>query len=142
MLTLLFVGHDLQDCAHSLAPARGASDRLLVRHCSQSAELLLPVRPVDAVIIHQDHLQRGCNVVDELKHAAPRTPVILLRDRSQPKEMKPPGIATVCSLDLGDEELVKALWRFFRLILGKQAERRQRHTMPRAPERRLHNHWF
>jgi hypothetical protein len=58
------------------------------------------------------------------------------------KEMKPPEIAAVCCVDLGDEELVKSLWGFFRLMLGKQAERRQRHIVPCALERRLNNRWL
>jgi hypothetical protein len=142
MLTLLFVRHDSEDCSRSLAPVPSASDRLLVGRCSKATELLFSGGPVDAIVIHQDHLQHGCNVVAELKRVAPRTPVILLRDQSQQKEMKPPGISAVCCVDQGDEELVKSLWRFFRLILGKQAERRQRHTIPCALERRLNNHWL
>jgi hypothetical protein len=142
MLTLLFVCPDPEDCSHSLAPAPSASDRLLVGRYSEATELLFSGGPVDAIIIHQDHLQHGCNVVAELKRVAPQTPLILLRDRNQRKEMKPPEIAAVCCVDLGDEELVKSLWGFFRLMLGKQAERRQRHIVPCALERRLNNRWL
>jgi hypothetical protein len=123
MLTMLFVYHDPEDCPRSLISAPRASDRLLVERCSEVAEQVLHREVVDAVVLHQDHLQHGCNVVAEVKRVAPRMPLMLLRDQTQQNEPKPPGIAAVCRVDLGDEELVKSLWGFLRLILGKQVLR-------------------
>jgi hypothetical protein len=121
MLTLLFVCHEGQDYSHLLKPAPTAGDRLLVGLCSQDPKCLLPVEPVDAIVIHQGRLDHACSVIAEFKRAAPRTPLMLLRGRNQPKGIKPPGVAAVCCADLRDEELVKSLWAFFRVILGKQA---------------------
>jgi len=121
MLTLLFVCHEGEDGSHLLAPAPTASDRLLVGSCSQYPKLLSPGEPVDAIVIHQDHLQHGCSVIADFKRVAPRTPVMLLRGRNQPRAIKPPGIVAVCCADLQDEKLVKSMWTFFRIILGKQA---------------------
>jgi hypothetical protein len=120
MLTLLFVCHEGEDCSHLLGPAPSANDRLLVGSCNQYAKLFSPGEPVDAIVIHQDHLQHGCGVIAEFKRVAPRTPMMLLRGRNQPKTIKPPGIVAVCCADLRDEKLVKSLWTFFRIILGKQ----------------------
>jgi hypothetical protein len=120
-LTLLFVYHDHADCPHSLASALRARDRLLVVCCSEVSEQFLSREAVDAVLVHQDHLQQNGNLVAELKRVALRTPIILLRGHSQPKEPKPPGVAAVCCVDLEDEELVRSMWGFFCLILGKQA---------------------
>ena len=121
VLTLLLVCHDSEDCSRLLAPAPTDSDRLLVGRCSQDPKLLLPGEPVDAIVIHQDHLQHGCSVIAEFRRVAPRTPVMLLRSRNEPKAIKPPGIVAVCCADLQDEKLVRSMWTFFRLILGKQA---------------------
>ncbi|HEX8811053.1 MAG TPA: hypothetical protein VF742_03585, partial [Terracidiphilus sp.] len=63
----------------------------------------------------------GCSVIAEFKRAAPRTPLMLLRRCNQPQAIKPAGVVAVCCADLRDEKLVKSLWAFFRLILGKQA---------------------
>ena len=120
-LTLLFVCHVGEDCSHLLTPAPTAGDRLLIGLCSQDPKFLLPVEPVDAIVIHQDHLDHGCSVIAEFKRAAPRTPLMLLRGHNQPKGIKPPGVVAVCCADLPDEKLVKSLWAFFRVILGKQA---------------------
>jgi|SRR5208282_5545536 len=120
-LTLLFVCDAAEDCSPFRAPLRADNDRLLVGHRTEDTKMLLSGEPVDAIIIHQDHLQDGCSVVGELKRAAPRTPVMLLRTDKQCKGIKPPGIVAVCCADLRDEKLVKAMWMFFRLILGKQA---------------------
>jgi len=122
LLTLLFVCHDGEDCSHLLTPPPTASDRLLVRHCSEDAELLLSGGPVDAIILHQDHFQLCSSLVAKLRSLAPRTPVLLLRTgRNQGNKIKPPGIVAVCSADLRDKNLVRSLWAFFRLVLGKQA---------------------
>jgi hypothetical protein len=122
MLTLLFVFHTSpEDCPHSLVAAPSASDRLLLRGCSEYVEPLLSDGPIDAVIIRPDHLQHGCDVVAKLRRLTPGTPVILLCDRGQRTEMKPTGIAFACTLDLGEKELVKSMWVFLRLILEKQA---------------------
>lgn len=123
MLTLLFVCHDGEDCSHLLTPVPGIRDRLLVGDCSEDAELLLSSGPVDAIILHQDHFQLCSSVVARLKNAAPRTPVMLLRTgRNQGNTIKPPGIVAVCSADLRDKNLVRSMWAFFRLVLGKQAK--------------------
>ncbi len=120
-LTLLFVSHKGEDYSHLLALAPTAGDRLFLGNCGQDLKLLLPGEPVDAIVIHQDHLEHDCSVIAEFKRAAPRTPLMLLRGRNQPKGIKPPGIVAVCCADLQDEKLVKSLWAFFRIILGKQA---------------------
>jgi hypothetical protein len=80
------------------------------------------VGPIDAIIIHQDHLQYGCDVVAKLRRVTPGTPVILLFNRDQRTEMKPTGISAVCTLDLGDEELVRSMWVFLRLIWGRKQD--------------------
>jgi hypothetical protein len=122
MLTLLFVSHEGEDHSPLLAPAPTTGDRLLLGNCSQDPKLLfLPGEPLDAIVIHQDHLEHGCSVIAECKRAAPRTPLMLLRGRNQPKGIKPPGIVAVCCADLRDEKLVKSLWAFFRIVFGKQA---------------------
>jgi hypothetical protein len=134
MLTLLFVFHSSPgDCPHSLAVVQSLGDRLLLQGCNEGAELLLSNEPIDAIIIHQDHLQHGCDVAAKLRHVTPETPVILLRNRGQRTEMKPTGIAAVCTVDLGDEELVKSMWVFLRLILGSKQDRRFGSSTP-APE--------
>lgn len=120
ILTLLFVCHEGEDCSQ-FAPAPTANDRLLVAHCGEDPKLILPGEPVDAVVIHEDHLQNGCSVIAELKRVAPRTPVMLLRSLNPRKSAKPPGVVAVCRADLRDEKLVKSMWAFFRLILGKHA---------------------
>ena len=121
MLTLLFVSHEGEDYSHLLAPAPTAGDRLLVGSCSQYPKLLLPGEAVDAIVIHQNHLQHGCSVIADFRRVAPRTPVMLLRGRNHPKGIKPPGVVAVCCADLRDEKLVRSMWAFFRIILGKQA---------------------
>ncbi len=122
MLTLLFLCHDGEDSSHLLTPVPSANDRLLVKHCGEDGGLLLPAVPIDAIILHQDHLQLGCSVIARLKSAAPRTPVMLLRsDRHGSDMIKPPGVVAVCSADLRDKNLVRSMWTFFRLVLGKQA---------------------
>jgi hypothetical protein len=121
-LTLLFVCNASQESAPFLASLPGGSDRLLVGHRTEDTKMLLSAEPVDAIIIHQDRLQEGCSVVADLKRAAPRTPMMLLRSRKQCNQgVKPPGIVAVCCADLRDEKLIHAMWMFFRLILGKQA---------------------
>jgi hypothetical protein len=141
MLTLLFLYHDPEEDSRSLASARGSSDRLLVGSCSEAAQLLLSVGLVDAILIHQNHLQHDCDLVTKLKRAAPRTPVMALRDRVEPNQVKPQGITAVCAVDLADEELAKALWLFFRPVLGKQPERRH-HTVAWGVERRVNHNWL
>ena len=89
---------------------------LLLRGWDEDAELLLSGGPIDAIIIHLDHLQHGCDVVAKLRLVTPGTPLIVLRNRGQRIEMKPTGIAFICALDLGDEELVKSMWLFLRLM--------------------------
>jgi len=122
MLTLLFVCHDGEDCSHWLTPVPSASDRLLVEHCGQAEELLSLGGPVDAILLHQDHLQACSALVAKLRNVAPQTPVMLLRTgRKQDDMVKPPGIAAVCSADLQDKNLVTSMWAFFRLVLGKQS---------------------
>lgn len=120
MLTLLFVCHDGEDCSQVLTPVPTASDRLLVKHCSQAEELLLSGGPIDAILLHQDHFQLCSSLVAKLKNVAPRTPVMLLRTgRKRDNTIKPPGIVAVCSADLLDKNLVTSMWAFFRLVLGK-----------------------
>lgn len=132
MMTLLFVCHEGEDSSHFLAPAPTASDRLLVGSCSQYPRMLLQGEPIDAIVIHQDHLQHGCGVMADFKRGAPRTPIMLLRGISQPKGIKPPGIVAVCCADLQDEKLVRSMWTFFRLILGKQTMSVGSDTYPQA----------
>ena len=132
MLTLWFVCHEGEECPHFFAPAPTAHDRLLVGSCGQDPELVLPGEPVDAIVIHQDHLQRDCGVIAEFSRVAPRTPVMLLRGRNQPKSIKPPGVVAVCCADLRDEKLAKSMWAFFRVILGKQALGVASDAYPRA----------
>ena len=119
MLTLLFVCQEPKDCPQSLESARSASDHLLVGSCSEAADPLLSLGSVDAILMHQKHLQHDCDLIAKLKRFAPQTPVMLLREPTQEKQAKPPGIAATCCVDLSDEELVKSLWMFLRLILGK-----------------------
>jgi hypothetical protein len=136
MLTLLFIFHaSPEDCPHSLVAAPSASDRLLLRGCSEDVKFLSSDGPFDAVIIRQDHLQHDCDVLAKLKRLTPGTPVILLRDRDQRAAMKPTGIAFVCALDLGEKELVKSMWVFLRLILEKRYDCALRSRLTTGPSR-------
>ncbi len=128
-LTLLFVCNAGQESTPFVAPLPGASDRLLVGHRTEDTKMLLSAQPVDAIIIHQDRLQKGSIVVAELKRTAPRTPMMLLRSRRRCNQgVKPPGIVAVCCADLRDEKLIHAMWMFFRLILGKPGADRRNST--------------
>jgi hypothetical protein len=117
-LTLLFIGNPGEVGSPFLPPLRVAVSRLLVERRKDNIKVLLSGEPVDAVIVDQDRLQYGA--VTELNRIAPRTPVILLRRRSERGAIKPPGIAAVCCADPRDEELLKAIPIFFAFILGKQ----------------------
>jgi hypothetical protein len=128
ILTLLFVHNPGEVCSPFLAPLRAATLRLLVAHCTEDIKVLLSLEPVDAIILNQDHLQDS--VMAELKHVAPRTPVILLRHQNQHVAIKPPGIAAVCCADPRDEELLNALAIFLGFILGKRALSFRNHTPP------------
>lgn len=118
ILTLLFVSSPGEFCSPFLAPLRAAVPGLLVEHRTEEIKVLLSREPIDAIILDQDHPQDS--IVAELKHIAPRTPVILWRRRNQQAAIKPPGIAAVCCADPGDEKLLHAVLIFFGFILGKQ----------------------
>jgi hypothetical protein len=126
ILTLLFVGKPGEVGSPFLPPLRAAASRLLVERRREDIKVLLSREPVDAIILDQDHLQD--DVVTELKRIAPRTPVILLRRRSQRAATKPPGIAAVCCADPADERLLNAMPVFFSFILGKRALNVCNHT--------------
>jgi hypothetical protein len=117
-LALLFVGNPGDIGSPFLPPLRVAVSRLLVERRKENIKALLSGELVDAIIVDQDHVQG--DAVTELKRIAPRTPVILLRCRSERGAIKPPGITAVCCADPGDEELLKAIPIFFGFILGKQ----------------------
>jgi hypothetical protein len=118
ILTLMFVRNPGEVPSPFLAPLGAAALRLLVEHRTEDIKALLSREPVDAILLDQDHLQDS--VVTELKRIAPRTPVILLRRRSQRAAIKPPGVAAVCCADPEDEKVLNALPIFFGFILGKQ----------------------
>lgn len=117
-LKLLFVRNPKMVCSPFVAPLRAAVPRLLVEHRTEDIKVLLSREPVDAIILDQDHLQD--RIVAELKRIAPRTPVILLRRRSEHAAIKPHGIAAVCCVDPTDEKLLNAMPIFFGIILGKR----------------------
>jgi len=121
MLTLLFVCEDGHVVSPFLAPLRSAGFHLLVGRRAEDSIELLSSGGVDAVLIHQDQMQNGDDVVAQLKRVSPRTPVVLLRNRNHCQSSKPHGIAAVCCADPRDEHLLQALPTFFRFILGKQA---------------------
>ena len=114
----MFVRNPGEVTSPFLAPLGAAALRLLVEHRTEAIKVILSREPVDAILLDQDYLQD--NVVAELKHIAPRTPLILLRRRSQRPAIKPPGIAAVCCADPEDEKALNALPLFVGFILGKQ----------------------
>ena len=117
-LTLLFVCNPGEVCSPFLAPLRAAVPVLMVAYRTEDIKVLISAEPVDAILLDQGHLQDS--VVAELKHIAPRTPVILLRRQNQRGAVKPPGIAAVCCAAPGDEKLLNAIPVFLGFVLGKQ----------------------
>jgi hypothetical protein len=117
-LTLLFVRNPGEICSPFLPPLLTAAPHLLVKHCMEDIKILLSRKPVEAIILDQDYLRD--NIVGDLKHIAPQTPVILLRRPNQRSMTKPPGIAAMFSADPGDEKVFNAIPIFLAFILGKQ----------------------
>ena len=117
-LKLLFVRNPGELCSAFLRPLLAAAPQLLVKHRMEDIKVLLSSEPVDAIILDPDYLRD--NIVDDIKHFAPKMPVILLRRPCQRATPKPPGIAAICSVDPGDEKVFKAIPIFLAFILGKQ----------------------
>ncbi len=121
ILTLLFVCDTGEFCSPFLAPLRAAPVRLLVGCHLEDAKTLLASDPLDAIVFDPDHLQDSHSVLAELKRAAPRTPVILLRGKNHHSGIKPPGVAAVCRADPADEAVLSTIPAFLAFILGKQS---------------------
>ena len=93
ILTLLFVCDKANGGSPFLVPLREAELRLLVGHHTEDAKTMLAGEPIDAIVFDPDHLQDSHGVMAELKHVAPRTPVIVLRRKNRDRVIKPPGVA-------------------------------------------------
>jgi hypothetical protein len=120
ILTLLFVCDKANGGSPFLVPLREAELRLLVGHHTEDAKTMLAGEPIDAIVVDPDHLQDSHGVMAELKHVAPRTPVIVLRRKNRDRVIKPPGVAAVCTADPADKKVLSTIPAFLGLILGKQ----------------------
>jgi hypothetical protein len=113
-LTLLFLCD--QSEAHSvfLSALLAADFHVLIGHNIKEAKSLLYSVAVDAILVSPEAIRDDRPIGTELKLAAPATPVILCHDGSLAAQ---PGFDSLCSADLQDETVMRAVAFFFHRTL-------------------------
>ena len=115
--SVLFLCQHGDECCPFLVALRAAGFSVRVAQAAEDAKLLLSEEPVGLIAIHHDDLQGNRSIAAELKEAAPRTPLILLRRSPHPDQAKPLGIDTIYDADPTDMALCTAVARFLWLNL-------------------------
>jgi hypothetical protein len=120
-LTLLFLCEQTEAHSVFISALLAADFHVLLAPDSAYARLLLSSLAVDAIMITHDTVRNNHSAGLELKLAAPGTPLIMCHDGSLGPQA---GVDSLCSADLRDETIARAVAIFFRQSMASSRQRR------------------
>jgi hypothetical protein len=115
--SILLVCSHGDDCCPYLTALRAVDFSVRIAEMDNAKLLLLSDGLVDAIAIHQDDLEGGCNIAGELKNAAPGIPLILLCGRCRSGLVQPFAVDAIYYADPADARLCKAAASLLRFNL-------------------------
>ena len=123
LLSLLFVCDQIEICSSVQACLEREGCRVSVAINTDEAMRMMafPASAIDAVLIHDNSIERGSTLASKLKLTSPRTPVMLISRQWPGEGICPSGPDALCRAASLDALVTSDLANFIRYLIAEKS---------------------